>query len=108
MAKKKMTYKEMKTLFTKHELDYPKTHLLGAIVFTKDSFTKDYPLDSRTYIVGSKNKAFLPNMLGYSIYGSAKDGSDNYVRLEAYMAEERGGKEGWRVDYCYLIDEKEG
>ena len=31
------------------------------------------------------------------------DGSDPHIRLEAYMAEERGGKDSWRVEYCYLM-----
>ena len=104
---KKLTYKQLTDLFCDHEKDRPKTHLHGAIVFTKDSFKKDYPLDSRTYLVSSDNKAFQPNMGGYSIYGSSKDGSDICVRLESYMQDEHGGKDGWKVDYCYLIDKKE-
>lgn len=45
-------------------------------------------------------------MGGYSIYGSAIDGSDPCVRLEAYMKAERGGENGWEVDYCYLEGEE--
>lgn len=78
-------------------------HRLGAIVFTEDSFKQHYDLGARTYIVSSDNKAFQPNMGGYSIYGSADDGSDPMVRLERYMAAERGGEKGWKVDYCYLL-----
>lgn len=63
-----------------------------------------FPLESRTYIVSSDSKAYRPNMGGYSIFGSSVDGSDMGVRLEAYMAAERGGKDGWKVDYCYLVD----
>lgn len=103
---KKLTYAELKALFREHERSGKGGHLTGAIVFTEGSFKQEYSKDSRTYIVSSDNKAFIPNMGGYSIYGSAKDGSDNGVRLEAYMAEERGGKDGWKVDYCYLIGEE--
>ncbi len=102
----KITYDELSDLFCKHEASRPKDHLDAAIVFTADSFTQPYSLESRTYLVSSDNKAFLPNMGGYSIYGSCKDGSDPCVRLEAYIAEERGGKDGWKVDYCYLTDSK--
>ena len=51
----------------------------------------------------SNNKAFQPNMGGYSIYASSLDGSDPLVRLEQYMAAERGGKDGWQVERCYMM-----
>ena len=44
-------------------------------------------------------------MGGYSIYGSALDGTDNGVRLEQYMWAEKGGENGWKVDYCYMLEE---
>ena len=105
MRKKKLTYGELVHIFRNHEKDETKRHLTGAIVFTEDSFTETYSLESRTYIISSNNKAFMPNMLGYSIYGSSKDGTDPMVRLESVMAAEKGGPKGWKVDYCYLIDE---
>lgn len=98
----KITYNELCKLFRSHEENHPKEHLTAHIVFTEDSFTKEYPLDSRTYVVSSDNKAFIPGMGGYSIYGGSIDGSDPCVRLERYMAAEHGGKDGWKVDYCYL------
>ena len=42
-------------------------------------------------------------MGGYSIYASSLDGSDPLVRLEQYMAAERGGKDGWQVERCYMM-----
>lgn len=45
-------------------------------------------------------------MGGYSIYGSAIDGSDDNVRLEQYMKEERGGADGWIVERCYLPEKE--
>ncbi len=83
----------------------PKTHLHGCIVFTEDSFDEVFPLEARTYGVSSNNKAFQPNMGGYSIYGASLDGTDPCVRLERYMAAEYGGKDGWKVDYCYLKED---
>ena len=41
-------------------------------------------------------------MGGYSIYASAIDGSDPMVRIEKYLATEQGGKDGWRIERCYL------
>lgn len=100
---KKITYAEMAKTFREHErTTNDGTHLTGYIVFTEDSFTKPYGLDARTYSVSSNNKAYRPNMGGYSIYGSCIDGTDPLVRLEAYMAAEKGGKDGWKVEYCYL------
>ncbi len=101
---KKITYKELKSTFLAHERTRPKNHLTAHIVFTADSFTEPYPLESRTYVVSSNNKAFQPCMGGYSIFASSLDGSDRSVRLEQYMAAERGGKDGWKVDYCCLVE----
>lgn len=100
----KITYAQLTAIFRRHEQTNPDDHLHGAIVFTEDSFNEQYSLDSRTYLLSSNNKAFLPNMGGYSIYASAKDGSDPLVRLDAYMAAEHGGDGGWKVDYCYLCN----
>ena len=103
----KITYAELKAAFREHESNYPQKHnghLVGCIVFTEDSYDKPYPIGSRTYRVSSDNHAFVPNMGGYSIFGSAIDGSDNHVRLDYYMAAERGGPKGWKVDYCYMED----
>ena len=103
----KITYAEMASIFRAHERTCPGTHLTGFIVFTEDSFKKPFSLEARTYRVSSDNKAYRPNMGGYSIYGSAIDGSDPLVRLEGYMAAEKGGRDGWRVDYCYMEAEAE-
>ena len=101
----KITYAELSRIFREHERTHTDdTHLRGAIVFTEDSFNEVYSLEARTYLISSDNKAFKPNMGGYSIYGSAADGSDPLVRLEGYMAAEHGGENGWKVDYCYLTE----
>ena len=97
----KMTYKKMKKLFKASEENGE--HINGVIVFTADSWDRMYPLESRSYLVSSDNKAFKSNMSGYSIFGTALDLSDCNVRLEAYMRDEKGGKDGWKVDYCYLV-----
>lgn len=97
-----MSYPELAARFRQAERDGTGVHLTGRIVFTEDSFDKPYPLDARTYIVSSNNKAYQPNMGGYSIYGSSVDGSDPMIRLEAYMAAEKGGKDGWKVERCFL------
>lgn len=100
---KMMTYAELKEKFRAFEREHhQREHLTGYIVFTEGSFDKHYPKKSRTYIVSSDNKAFQPNKAGYSIYGSCLDGTDQCVRLEKYMAEEQGGKDGWVVDHCYM------
>ena len=99
---KKITYKELKAIFQAHESTRPKDHLTACIVFTEDSFTEPYSLESRTYVVSSDNKAFQSCMGGYSIFAYNLDGSDPCIRLERFMAAEHGGKDGWKVDYCYL------
>lgn len=102
----KMTYKELKQYFTDYnnKHDHNSSHVIGCIVFTEDSFTRPYSLESRTYEVSSDNKAFVPGMGGYSIFGWCMDGTDPGVRLERYMEEEAGVDGHWKVDYCYLKD----
>ena len=73
------------------------------VVITEDSFTENYPLESRSYEVSSSNKAFIDGMGGYSIYASSLDGTDPLVRLERYL-EAEGNKGGWKIDYCYIKD----
>ena len=99
-----MDYKQLKELFCQHERDYPITHLTGYITFASfgSNNKKEYPWSSRTYIISSDNKAFQSNKGGYSIFGSCLDGADPYVRLEGYMAEEYGGKDGWVVEDCCI------
>ena len=106
-----MEYKQLKDLLFQHECKYPNTHLSAYITFA--SFgplnKEEYSWESRTYLISSDNKAFQPNKGGYSIFGNCLDGSDQGVRLEQYMCEEYGGKDGWVVEDCgiagYLLIE---
>ena len=95
-----MTYVTMRSYFRAAER--ARQHLSGFIVFSPASFDKEYSVESRTYAVSSDNKAFRPNIGGYSIYASSLDGSDPCVRLEQYMASEYGGKNGWQIERCYI------
>jgi len=100
-----MDYKQMKELFCRHECEHPQTHLTGGITFSSFGLgnKKDYPWRSRTYIISSNNKAFQSDMGGYSIFGSCLDGEDQCLRLSDLMCEERGGKDGWVVESCFLV-----
>lgn len=100
-----MNYKELKKLFSDHESSFPKSHLTGYITFSSfgPAETQDFPWEGRTYSVSSDNKAFQSKMGGYSIFGSSLDGTDPCVRLERFMAEERGGKDGWIVEDCCIV-----
>ena len=99
-----MTYKKMADLFQAAE--QAGKHLTGYIIFTQDSFEKPYSAESRTYEVSSDNKAYKPNMGGYSIYGSSLDRTDLCVRLERYMAVEKGGPSGWQIERCYMMSDE--
>lgn len=98
-----MSYGEMRNLFRAAE-DEGK-HITGYVVFSQDSFTEPYSELSRTYAISSDNKAFQSRMGGYSIYGYCMDGTDPCVRLEQYMAVEHGGKDGWKIERCYMKDD---
>lgn len=100
-----MNYKKLTDLFYQHESGTPERHLTAYITFSSfgSENKKEYPWEARTYIVSSNNKAFQPNKGGYSIFGSCLDGTDNCVRLERLMKEERGGTDGWVVEECCII-----
>lgn len=95
-----LTYQTMCTYFRAAER--VGQHLTGYIVFSQDSFELEYSLEERTYVVTSNNKAYRPNMGGYSIFASSLDGSDFGVRLDHYMADEHGGADGWKIERCYM------
>lgn len=100
-----MDYSKLKALFCEHETSDPSTHLTAYITFSSfgPKSKKKYSYDSRTYVISSGNKGFQPNMGGYSIFASCLDGTDQQIRLEAYMAEERGGENGWVVEECCIV-----
>lgn len=95
-----MNYSEFKANMRKAEEDG--IHITGEIIISEDSFTEAYDEEARTYIVSSNNKAYQNGKLGYSIFASCKDGSDQGIRLEQYLAEEYGGKKGWKIENCRI------
>ena len=44
-------------------------------------------------------------MGGYSIYGASLDGVDPCLRMEGLMADEMGGKDGWKIEKCFLMED---
>lgn len=102
-----MSWKELKEKFREYEKErnYKENPLYARVVFAQKSFGREYSEASRTYEFSSDNKAFQSQMSGYSIFGNAIDGSDLGVRLDYYMADERGGKNGWIIEKCYLLGE---
>lgn len=96
-----MKYKELEQIFIEHEAADPKYHLDGYITFSSlGSFeAPGYTQLDRTYIVSSDNKAYKPNRLGYSIFGSCLNGHDSHVRLEQYM----NRPNGWVPGECCLL-----
>lgn len=99
---KDLSYAELCKLFRERERQNPDIHALGYIVFSEDSFSQPYSLESRTYAISSNNKAFQAGCGGYSIFGGNLDGTDPLIRLDAYMANEHGGKDGWKIARCYI------
>ena len=96
--KVEMSYAELSSLFRSVNEKHL-SHIIGYIVFTPDSFNKDYNEVSRTYCVSSDNKAYQSGMGGYSIYGSCLDGTDPCLRLEGYLY----GDNAWKIEKCYLL-----
>ena len=98
-----MSYSELKSLF--REAENNRQHLTAHIIFTADTFKKPYSEFERTYEVSSDNKAFQSRMGGYSIYGASLDGVDPCLRMEGLMADEMGGKDGWKIEKCFLMED---
>jgi hypothetical protein len=104
---KKITWSELeKAMWKFNEVNGYTTkgtekHLEGVVVFKEESWDRPYTEQQRSYRVSSDNKAFLPNQLGYSIFGDCLDDKDLGVRLDWYM---RDDKKPWKVDYCYLVE----
>ncbi len=96
-----ITYQELTRRF--REAEQQGEHIKGYIVFTANSFPKPYTAFERTYVVSSDNKAFQSGQGGYSIYGSSLDGEDVGVRLDRLMADEYGGKNGFKIERCYVL-----
>ena len=92
----RISYHEMVDIMTKANESGENKE--AVIVFTEDSFSKDYSVEQRSYVVSSNNKMFNPEALGSSLSGDCLDGTDNGVRLDWYI-----GK--WHVEYCYIKEE---
>ena len=98
-----ITYDELKNIMRKADKD-GKT-LEGIIVFTEDSFDKPYSEEERSYKVSNEtSKGLQDGKISNSIWGDCLDGKDLAVRLDAYMYD---GEDGWKIDYCYLLDNNE-
>ena len=100
-----MKYKDLKNIFRELKSTSPKDDLTAHIIFTEDSFSRQYPLLSRTYRVSSDNKGFYPRMFSNSIFAYCLDKtSDQGIRLDCHMAEE-GIPDGWKVEDCYILEQ---
>ena len=104
MENKHLTYPELRDLFVEHNKEHLSDPLNAYIVFSESNWpNRHYTERSRTYGISSDNKAFRPSCCSTSLFGSCMDGTDQMVRLDWYMAD-FGNKNGWKVDYCYLLD----
>ena len=91
IPKNAMTYSEFSQIMSEH--GYDRKPIYGVIVYKANNWTKNYSLASRSYAVSSNNKVFQSGAGGYSLFGSALDGSDDCVRLERII---------WTIEYCYI------
>lgn len=78
----------------------PATCVMVAVI-TRDSFSKEYTLEERSYMFTNHNKFFIPENCGNSIFADCLDGKDS-IRLDAYVR-----TLSWNVEYCYIKEERE-
>lgn len=78
----------------------------AVVVFTKDSWGREYSLESRSYEISHDNRYFQPMANANSLFGNCLDGKDNDVRLDRYMSllPEEGIR--WKVEYCYITEKE--
>lgn len=69
----------------------------GAIVFKKDNWRTEYPLEARTYIVSNQCNWFDNEKCSNALIATTLDGTDKDVRLDYYINR-------WDIDYCYILD----
>lgn len=96
-----MNYAELRDILC--EAAKAKTEVTAFATFTPDGFKQPYPQVARTYLFTSNNKAFIANASGYSIFSWCLDGTENGIRLERYMRDEKGGPDGWKIETCGLV-----
>lgn len=87
----KKTKKDYKLSF--HDLSY-RHWKTAVIVFTSDSFTKNYSEDERSYYITEKNKDndYIMNCV---------NGEDDNVSLKSVLTAKRNP---WKIDYCYIVE----
>lgn len=104
-----MKYTTLKSIFSDWENKQKalpvseRLHLTAHITFTSNSFTKPYSETERTYVISSNNKAFQSGCNGYSIFASCLNGSDENIRLDAYMKAENRDGNGWKIEKCVIV-----
>ena len=88
----------------KHDIcvkgEKPATCVMVAVI-SQDSFTREYSLESRSYVFTNHNKFFIPSNIGRSIFASSLAGDDVNIRLEQHVPD------SWKVEYCYIKEERE-
>lgn len=84
---------------TLKELSNKKNWNDAVIVIDNSSFTKEYPLENRSYKVSSNNNYFDPSKISKSLFGTSLDNVDVNIRLDLYMWEQN-----WKVEYCYILN----
>lgn len=73
----------------------------AVIVFTKESFKRDYNEVQRSYEITSDNKCFDANLISSSLYGNCLDGTDQGVRLDLYMYDVENK---WTIERIYITE----
>lgn len=67
----------------------------AVIVFTKDSFSKEFSEKERSYEVSSNNNYFDSEKISNALIGNCLDGKDLGVRLDWYI-------DKWKIEKIYL------
>ena len=101
---KKLTWEEFVNIMYQHNMENNITTkgqdnhpIIGIVVYKQENFKRQYSEKERSYLVSSDNKKFIPGQIGQSIFADCLDAKDTGVRLDWY---------NWKVDYCYILEDK--
>ena len=80
--------------------------IYGVIVFDRCNYEKsDISLENRSWRISSDNKAYIPDQLGYSVFGENLKNKDwcRFNSLADAIKDQHGDQHGdLIVEYCYL------
>lgn len=89
--------KEVKSIYDLREMDFNE----AVVVFSQDSFSREYSEESRSYSFTKNEKFFQDDSISNSLHGKCLDGTES-IRLDYYLFEPDVTGQQWTVEKIYI------